>query len=49
MRMLMQISIPVDTGVGHMDRMIMHMESMGQPGMMGPGMGGPPPSGTKPE
>ncbi|HMB83237.1 MAG TPA: hypothetical protein VKI40_04215 [Terriglobales bacterium] len=34
--------------VGHMDRMLKHMESMG-PGMMGPGMmhrgmDGPPPS-----
>jgi hypothetical protein len=36
--------------VGHMDRMLKHMESMG-PGMMGPGMGGPPspPAEKKPE
>lgn len=31
-----------ETLVGHMDRMLKQMESMG-PGMMGPGMGGPPP------
>jgi hypothetical protein len=36
-----------ETLVGHMDRMLQHMESMG-PGM-GPGMGGPPPSEKKPQ
>jgi len=40
-----------ETLVGHMDRMLKHMESMG-PGAMGPGMGGPPslpPSQKKPD
>ena len=32
-----------ETLVGHMDRMLKHMESMG-PGLMGPGMGAPPPT-----
>jgi len=39
-----------ETLVGHMDRMLKHMESMG-PGMMGQGMGGPPspPTEKKPQ